>query len=178
MVCNRCKVAVENALDGLAIKYKEIRLGSVQLNNRLENEKKKELKVSLLSLGFELVESDQAKLITLIKSAIIDQIHYRNGTPKKYSVLLSEVTGKDYFQISRLFSEFEGVTIEKYITKQKIEKIKELLLYGEKSLAEIAFKVDYSSAAYLSTQFKRETGMLPSRFKKLRQMERVNLDDL
>lgn len=178
MVCNRCKLAVVEVLDQLAIEHGEVKLGSVQLHQPVKAEQKEHLKERLKNLGFELVESDQAKLITLLKSTMIDQVHHQNGTPKKYSALLSEVSGKDYSQLSRIFSEVEGITIEKYITKQKIERVKELLLYAEKSLAEIAFEVDYSSAAYLSTQFKRDTGMTPTQFKKIDRPERRHLDHI
>lgn len=177
MVCPRCVMAVENTLENLKIPYSKVELGEVYLSEAIKSTQKAQLKVNLESLGFELLESDQSALIAQIKALIIQQIHHDTKELKvNFSSYLADKTKQDYSNLSRLFSTVEGITIEKYITKLKIEKVKEHLIYDEMSLSEIAFEMNYSSAAYLSTQFKKETGMTPSQFKKMPRSTRKNLD--
>ncbi|WP_111669594.1 helix-turn-helix domain-containing protein [Algoriphagus litoralis] len=167
MVCPRCIESVRQSLDGLEIRFRHIELGKVRLENSISEDKKELLAEALQSKGFELLESKSAQLISQIKSLIISQIHHHDQSrAENFSTLLSEKLNQEYTSLSRLFSQVEGLTIEKFTTRQKIERVKELLLYDEKSLTQIAFELNYSSAAYLSSQFKKETGMTPSEFKR------------
>lgn len=179
MVCPRCVLAVQNILKDLKIPYSGIELGHVNLNSALSPTQKKELCTKLRSVGFELLETESSVLIAELKKLIIQQVYYKkNELTTNYSDYLAEKTKHGYNYLSRLFSESEGTTIEKYITKHKIEKIKELLFNNEKTLAEIAFEMDYSSSAYLSTQFKKETGMTPSEFKKSGNFNLKSIDNI
>ncbi|MBL4709114.1 MAG: helix-turn-helix transcriptional regulator [Flavobacteriales bacterium] len=179
MVCPRCKMAVQTILEELKISFSSIELGEVKITDALTSNKKEELADKLKGVGFELLESEDLVLITQIKSVIVQQIHYSLDEMKvNFSDFLVEKIKHNYNYISRLFSEIEGITIEKFISLQKVERIKELLFNNEKTLSEIAFEMDYSSSAYLSTQFKKETGMTPSAFKKMKQSNRSNLDTI
>ena len=179
MVCPRCIRAVEGALIELDIPFQKIELGHVFLTDSLQDEASRLFASKLESLGFELLESGKAALISQIKTSIIDKIHYsENSLDVNFSEYLSDKLFHEYSYLSRLFSSVEGITIEKFIIKQKIEKVKELLFYDELSLSEIAFQMDYSSTAHLSAQFKKETGMTPSIFKKHRQPGHRNLDSI
>jgi AraC-like DNA-binding protein len=179
MVCPRCIEAVRLVMDEMEIRIKHIELGKVLLEYPLSDDKKADLSRALLSRGFELLESKSAQLISQIKTLIIEQIHHKNqGLEVNLSSYLSEKLNMDYSSLSRLFSQVEGFTIEKFTTRQKIERIKELLLYDQKNLSEIAFELNYSSVAYLSSQFKKETGMTPSEFKKNQSSKRNALDKL
>lgn len=167
MVCPRCIMAVEDLFKVLNIEIKSIRLGEVVVSRKLEDETKRQLAKQLKDLGFALLEPGKSLIISQIKSMLIQQIHHTNEPLKvNYSTFLSENLHHDYSYLSRLFSSVEGVTIEKFITAQKIERVKELLFYNEMNLSEIAFQMNYSSVAHLSAQFKKETGMTPSAFKK------------
>ena len=177
MVCPRCKMAIQTILVELGIPFSTIELGEVKTSGTLSIEQKKKLGNKLKDIGFELLESEKSVLIAQIKSLIVQQVHFSSSELKvNFSDFLAEKTKHNYNYLSRLFSEIEGITIEKFITIQKIERIKELLFNKEKNLSEIAFEMDYSSSAYLSTQFKKETGMTPSAFKKMKQPNRSNLD--
>jgi len=177
MVCPRCISAVEGFLQVQRIGYSEVKLGEVNLTNSISHEQKERLSESLMSQGFELLENEKSSLIAQIKAVVIAQVHHSKESMKEnFSSYLSKRLHHEYTALSKLFSSVEGITIEKYITAQKIEKAKELLYYDEMSLAEIAFQLDYSSSAYLSSQFKKETGMTPSEFKKLSDPKRRNLD--
>ncbi|MBW3467076.1 helix-turn-helix domain-containing protein [Arthrospiribacter ruber] len=179
MVCPRCIMAVETVLDELEIPYKSVQLGQVDLSQAMPKGKMESLDKKLKGLGFELLESGKSTIISQIKTLIIDQIHHKNEALRvNFSTLLSDQLHHDYTYLSRLFSSVEGITIEKFITKQRIEKVKEMLFYDELTLAEIAFKLDYSSTAYLSTQFKKETGMTPTQFKKMHSPGHRHLDSL
>lgn len=154
-------------------------LGQVDLDKPITAAQKGQLSLLLQSKGFELLESEKSTLITQIKTAIISQIHHSNIVMKEnFSTFLAKQLDHEYTSLSKLFSSVEGITIEKFITAQKIEKAKELILYDQMSLAEIAFQLDYNSAAYLSAQFKKETGMTPSEFKKQSNPKRKNLDSI
>jgi AraC-like DNA-binding protein len=177
MVCPRCISAVEGILHEQGIGYSDVKLGEVNLTNSISHEQKERLSESLMSQGFELLENEKSSLIAQIKAVVIAQVHHSKESMKEnFSSYLSKRLHHEYTALSKLFSSVEGITIEKYITAQKIEKAKELLYYDEMSLAEIAFQLDYSSSAYLSSQFKKETGMTPSEFKKLSDPKRRNLD--
>lgn len=177
MVCDRCKMVVKSELEKLRINPLHVDLGEVILNTPLTEEQKDLLKDRLDSLGFELINDKRSRLIEQIKTLIIELVHYNNNELKiNLSDYLSDKLHHDYNYISNLFSEIEGTTIEKYFIAQKIEKVKELLVYDELTLNEIAFQLNYSSAAHLSNQFKKVTGLTPSYFKSIRSSKRKPLD--
>jgi len=177
MVCNRCIMVVQNELSKLGLEAKHIKLGEVTLENEPTGEVKKKLENALTQVGFELIDDKKSRIIEQIKNIIIDIVHYQdNSTRTNLSDVLSSQLHHDYNYLSNLFSEVEGTTIEKYFIAQKIEKVKELLVYDELSLSEIAFQLNYSSVAYLSNQFKKVTGLTPSYFKKIREDKRKPLD--
>lgn len=179
MVCPRCKMAVQDILESLDISFSSIELGEVKVIAPIASYQKGELAQQLNAVGFELLESEKSILIAQIKSVLVQQIHFSSNELKvNFSDFLVEKTKHNYNYLSRLFSEVEGITIERFITRQKVERIKELLFNNKKTLSEIAFEMDYSSSAYLSTQFKKETGMTPSAFKKMKQPKHQNLDNL
>ena len=178
MVCPRCVLAVEQTLTKLNIPFIEVKLGEAIIETEISDDSllDKELK----SIGFELINNQKSIVSKQIKALIIDFIHFSNAKDLKtnFSDFLSEKLNKDYQSLSRLFSENEDITIEKYIILQKIEKVKELISYNEMSFSEIAFKLNYSSAAHLSKQFKDITNMTLSDFKKLKIKNRITLDNL
>ena len=179
MVCNRCIMVVQNELDKLGLAVKSIRLGEVILDNELTVEDKKKLNETLVNLGFEIIDDKKSRIIEKIKNIIIELVHHQdNDTKTNLSDVLSSQLHHDYNYLSNLFSEVEGTTIEKYFIAQKIEKVKELLVYDELSLSEIAFRLNYSSVAYLSNQFKKVTGLTPSHFKQIKEDKRKPLDSL
>lgn len=179
MVCPRCISAVEEILKEQQILYAEVKLGEVNLTNSISTVQKEKLNEALKSRGFELLETEKSSLIAQIKAAVIAQIHYSTSPMKEnFSSYLADRLNHEYTSLSKLFSSVEGITIEKFITRQKIEKAKELIFYDQVSLAEIAFQLDYSSTAYLSSQFKKETGMTPSEFKKQSDPKRRSLDSI
>ena len=167
MVCPRCIETVENIFHALNIKTTAIQLGEVHLLVSLTEDQKNQLGKQLSAKGFELLQDQKSKLIAQIKALIIDQVHHTNSPLNtNFSALIADTMHQEYSSLSRLFSSVEGITVERYILKQKVEKVKELLFYDELTLAEIAFQVGYSSVAHLSAQFKRETGLTVSAFKK------------
>ncbi len=179
MVCNRCIMVVQQTLSKLGLKTKNIILGEVELEKEPSAKEKKQLEDALVPLGFELIDDKKSRIIEKIKNIIINQIHHREDEIKtNLSVVLSKELHHDYNYLSNLFSEVEGTTIEKYFIAQKIEKVKELLVYDELSLSEIAFRLNYSSVAYLSNQFKKVTGLTPSHFKKIGMEKRKPLDEV
>lgn len=179
MVCNRCIMVVQNELEKLGIVSKNIKLGEVTLEEELPDTKKKLLNKTLTALGFELIDDKKSRIIEQIKNVIIDLVHYQDNDAKtNLSDLLRKKLNHDYNHLSNLFSEVEGTTIEKYFISQKIEKVKELLVYDELSLSEIAFRLNYSSVAYLSNQFKKVTGLTPSYFKQIKEDKRRPLDEV
>ncbi|TDQ18957.1 AraC family transcriptional regulator [Algoriphagus boseongensis] len=176
MVCLRCIEAVEEIFSHENIKAK-VELGKVNLSQPISETEKEKLSVLLEKRGFELLEPGKSALISQIKTLIIQFVHHRETSQNEnLSVLLSEQLNHEYTGLSKLFSSVEGITIERFYTLQKIEKVKEYLFYDELSLSEIAFQMGYSSVAYLSSQFKKETGMTPSEFKKNGQTSRRPLD--
>lgn len=179
MVCPRCIATVQRIFIDANIETKSIQLGEVCTTEDVSEEQKSLLEEQLLKNGFELLEDYNSKLINQIKSLIVIKIHH-NTEPLKvnFSTFLSEELNHKYTWLSKLFSSVEGITIERFILKQKTERVKELLFYNELSLSEIAFQMDYSSTAHLSAQFKKETGMTPSDFKKIHTPNRQSLDSL
>jgi len=179
MVCNRCILVVQQELDKLQLKVKNIRLGEVVLEKAATPLQKKALERALLPLGFELIDDRKSRLIEKIKNEVITWVHYPDNSVKtNLSERLSDQLHHDYTYLSHLFSEVEGITIEKYVIAQKIEKVKELLIYDELSLSEIAFRLRYSSVAYLSNQFKKVSGLTPSQFKQMQVHPRKPLDEV
>ena len=179
MVCPRCIASVRDIFNELKIQTASIELGEVITSSDMNNVQKSQLKEKLVAQGFELLEDNKSKLIAKTKAIIVDQIHHEKGDLKvNFSTLLMEKTNHEYSSLSRLFSSVEGITIERFILKQKIERVKELIFYNEMTFSEIAFHMDYSSVAYLSAQFKKETGMTPTQFKNQKKIDRKPLDTL
>ena len=176
MVCNRCILVVQQELDKLNIEKCKVTLGEVETTSELPKETINQLSDNLTALGFELLDNSKQQLIEKIKNIIIEKVHHNQEvTNHNYSEVLSKSLHKDYSYLSSLFSEVEGITIEKYIINQKIEKVKELVIYDELSLSEIAYKLGYSSVAHLSNQFKKVNGLAPSHFKNVGQNKRKPL---
>jgi AraC-like DNA-binding protein len=178
-VCNRCIMVVKNELEKLCFQTLNISLGEVELKNDLTEIEKTNLDDHLKTFGFELIDDKKSRLIGQIKSSIIEIIHQNNSELKSnLSDYLSSKLHHDYTYLSNLFSEVEGTTIEKYFIAQKIEKVKELLVYDELSLSEIAYQMNYSSVGYLSNQFKKVTGLTPTHFKNIKEIKRKPLDEV
>lgn len=181
MVCNRCITAVSNELTTLGLHPLIVEMGVVRLEeDELDESKRSKLANRLNELGFELLDNSKTRLIEQIKNLIIEKVHRSDSLDEKvnWSNLISDQLFHEYNYLSALFSSVEGITLEQYIIRQKIEKVKELLFYDELSLGEIADRLDYSSIAHLSAQFKKITGQTPSQFKKTRaiDMKRKSLD--
>ena len=177
MVCNRCILVVQNELDKLGIEATNIKLGEITLKKDLTTKEREELENVLDPLGFQVIDDKKSRMIEKIKNVIIDLVHHQDNDAKtNLSDVLSDALHHDYNYLSNLFSDIEGTTIEKYFIAQKVEKVKELLVYDELSLSEIADRMNYSSVAYLSNQFKKVTGLTPSHFKQIREDKRKPLD--
>jgi YesN/AraC family two-component response regulator len=181
MVCNRCVTAVQQVFENAGLHPTKVSLGEVSLQEEnLSTDQLKNLDTKLLNLGFERIDDRKARLIEGIKNKIIQLIHHTNGVNRKHnwSVILAEEMHYEYNYLSNLFSSVEGITLEQYIIKQKIEKAKELLFYDELNLSEIANKLGYSSVAHLSAQFKKITGLTPTDLKKSLIKSRKPLDEV
>ncbi len=179
MVCSRCIMVVDNELNKLGVQAEQIKLGEATFKEELQPEEVIKIHSALISLGFNLIDDKKSRLIEQIKNIIIDVVHYNNEELKSnLSTILNKQLHHDYNYLSNLFSEVEGLTIEKYFITQKIEKVKELLVYDELTLSEIAHQLNYSSVAYLSNQFKKITGLTPSHFKRIKENKRKSLDEL
>ncbi|MGN6395841.1 MAG: helix-turn-helix domain-containing protein [Mucilaginibacter sp.] len=165
MVCPRCVKAVEQIFNDIGIKPIYVRLGEVLTQDPLPAQQVESLKSRLKQLGFELLDDSLKQQIDKIKSIIIQHIHYTEDEKFVFSEVLADELHKDYSVLSKLFSETEGITIEQYVILQRIEKVKELLVYNEMNLNEISYKLNYSSVAHLSAQFKKVTGLTPTQFK-------------
>lgn len=166
MVCNRCRMVVRTELEKVGLQPLQVQLGEVELDEKPTAEQMGKLKTALEALGFELIDDKKGRIIEKIKNVVIDLIHHSDEQTKlKYSEYIAGKLHQDYTYLSKLFSEVEGTTIEQYIIAQKIEKVKELLVYDELSLSEIAWRLGYSSVAHLSAQFKKVTGLTPSFYK-------------
>jgi AraC-like DNA-binding protein len=179
MVCGRCEVAVKAELEKMQLPVISIKLGEIELSRELAEVETERLATNLKNLGFALLEDGISKTIGQIKNLVIDLVHYRNENIKiNLSTYISEELSQDYSTLSKLFSEREEVTIGYYFIAQKIERAKELLVYDELSLSEIADQLNYSNVAHLSNQFKKVTGFTPTHFKKLEQNTRKQIDSL
>ena len=179
MVCSRCKMVVKTTLEKLGLNPIQIELGEIELQEDDITPVKEKLKQDLNCLGFELLNDKNTKTIEKVKNRIIDLVQNQNNSLNvKLSEYLTREIHKSYSSLSNLFTEVEGITIEKYFILQKIEKVKELLVYDELTLSEIALQLNYSSTAYLSNQFKKVTGLTPSHFKKMRTIKRRPLEEL
>ncbi len=179
MVCPRCIQAVKSSLEALNLPYHAVHLGEVFLNQELTTQQQQAFSEHIAQLGFELLENSTSQLIAKVKTIIIEQVHYSDQALKtNFSVLIARQLNHDYPSLSRLFSSVEGITIEKFIAQQRIEKVKELINYNEHSLTQIAASMNYSSVAHLSAQFKKETGMTPTQFKNQQTSTRKAIDSL
>ncbi len=179
MVCPRCIAAVSHILSELDIPYNTIRLGEVELVSQLSKEKKEALSNKLKQAGFSLINDRKGQLIEKMKNLVIDTVHHSNeGKDIIWADLINNELKLDFKYLSSLFSSFESITFEQYVINQKIERIKELLVYDELTLTEIAYQLNYSSVAYLSNQFKKVTGMTPTQFRKSVVKNRKSLDDV
>ena len=179
MVCIRCKMVVKEVLTKLGLHPITIELGEAEIAEDISVEQHDQLKSALLALGLELMDDKKSILIQKIKSIIIEMVHYsEEPLTVNFSEYLSQKLHYDYTYLANLFSEVQGTTIEKFIIMHKIERVKELLVYNEHTLTEIAYLMHYSSVAHLSNQFKKLTGLTPSHFKQLKVKRRSMLDDM
>ncbi len=179
MVSLRCKLKVQDELTSMGLIPLSIDLGVVDLPADLTDDQRKLLQVNLLKSGLELLDNNRSILIERIKNVITEMIHYSDEIPtQNYSDYISEKLNYDYTYLSNTFSEVKGITIQQFIILNKIERVKELLLYDELNLTEIAYKLHYSSVAHLSNQFKKITGLTPSFFKKMKKARNENLEGL
>jgi AraC-like DNA-binding protein len=179
MVSLRCKMVVKEELKRLGLRYAVVDLGMVEMLEDITEQQHQQLKENLLRSGLELLDDKRSILIEKIKNVIIEMIHYSDELPKvNYSDHISEKLNYDYTYLSNIFSEVKGITIQQFIIINKIERVKELLLYDELNLTEISYKLHYSSVAHLSNQFKKVTGLSPSFFKKLREKRQGNLENM
>jgi AraC family transcriptional regulator len=179
MVCNRCIMAVRQEFEKAGIKPASIVMGEVELLKEPSTGQYQQLDQNLKTLGFEILDSQRQKLIEKVKTFLIEKV--QSGNIEEHfplSDFLSKKLHKEYSRISRLFSEVEGITVEQFFILQKIEKVKEWLVYEEETLSEIAWKLGYSSVAHLSAQFKKVTGLTPSIFKKPGLHNRKSLDEI
>jgi AraC-like DNA-binding protein len=179
MVCIRCKMLVKSELEKLGLQYNAVELGEADVSGEISSDKKDRLNLALKKLGLELMDDKKSMLIEKIKTNIIELIHYSDYPQKiNLSVYLTSKLNYDYTYLANLFSEVQGTTIEHFLIFHKVERVKELLIYDELNLKEIAFKLHYSSVAHLSNQFKKVTGLTPSHFKQLRHKRRISLENV
>ena len=177
MVSNRCKIAVKDELKKLGLHFIVVDLGEVEVMEDLSADQRELVKTALLNVGFELMDNKRAILIERIKNTIIEMVHNSDELIKtNFSVFLSEKLNHDYTYLANLFSEVQGTTIEQFIISHKIERIKELIIYGELNITEIAWRMNNSSVAHLSNQFKKVTGLTPSFFKYMKQRKMIIRD--
>lgn len=179
MVSLRCKMVVKQELTKLGLHFIVVDLGEVEIMEDITDVQREELKVALLDSGLELMDDKRAVLIQKIITVIIEMVHYSDELPKiNYSDYISEKLNYDYTYLSNLFSEVKGITIQQFIIVHKIERVKELLLYAEMNLTEISYRMQYSSVAHLSNQFKKITGLSPSEFKNLKDKHRSPIEKI
>jgi AraC family transcriptional regulator len=179
MVCSRCIRVVKEELEKTGLDVRSITLGEAVVTGKMDSEKLQQIRKILADNGFELIDDKKVKIIEKIKTLIVELIHHKNPAehlPINYSHYLSEALNLDYHYLSTLFSSIENTTIEKYIILQKIERVKELLVYNELTLSEVAYQMGYSSVQHLSSQFKKITGYTPSHFKQIKENKRQPLD--
>jgi AraC-like DNA-binding protein len=179
MVCIRCQMVVKAELEKLGINYIDVKIGEANILEQVQPEKLHQLDIALRKSGLEIMDNKKSILVEKIKSAIIELVHYSEDQIKvNLSEYLSEKLNYDYTYLANLFSEVKGITIEKFYLTHKIEKVKELIVYDELNLTEIAFRMHYSSVAHLSNQFKKLTGLTPTHFKMLKNKRRSTLDNV
>lgn len=179
MVCDRCIMVVKSELEKFGLHPNTVELGEADLTEELSPDQKVELDLRFRELGFELIDDRKTRTIESIKTSVLEWVHYSEAPLKMtFSEYLTDKFHHDYSSLSKLFSEVQGVTIEHYVITQKIERVKELLVYDELSLSEIAHQLHYSSVSHLSKQFKKVTGLTPTHFKKVRENKRIPLDKL
>ena len=179
MVSTRCKMVVKDELKKLGLHFIVVDLGEVEIMETISDEQREHLKTALLSTGLELMDDKKSILIERIKNVIIEMVHHSDGEMKmKFSVFLSEKLNHDYTYLANLFSEVQGTTIEQFLIAHKVERVKELIIYDELNITEIAWKMNYSSVAHLSNQFKKVTGLSPTHFKKLKDKRRSPIEEI
>ncbi len=179
MVSNRCKIVVKEELKKLGLHFIVVDLGEVDIMEIISIHQREKLKAALLDSGLELMDDKRAMLIEKIKNVIIELVHHKDENIKiNFSDYLHEKLNHDYTYMSNLFSEVQGTTIEQFIILHKTERIKELIIYGELTITEIAWKMGYSSVAHLSSQFKKATGLSPSHFKNLKDKRRTSIEEI
>jgi AraC-like DNA-binding protein len=172
-------MVVKAAAEELNIPYSAVDLGFIEIDQKLSDSIFEKFKAKLLKSGLEILDDKRSILIEKIKNVVIEMVHYADEFPKvNFSTYISEKLGYDYTYLSNLFTEVKGTTIQEFIILHKIEKAKELIMYNEMSIADIAYTLNYSSAAHFSTQFKKVTGLTPSFFKKLKKQRETDLEDL
>ena len=179
MVCDRCIMMLKSVLEQRRLQYDAVLLGEVELVSDLSSAEKESLNEELHKIGFEIIDDKKTRLIESIKNKVLEVIRNPETAPKMtFSEYLSEKFHQDYSSLSKLFSEVQGMTIEQYVILQKIEKVKELLVYDELSLSQIALQLNYSSVSHLSKQFKKVTGFTPTHYKQVKESKRIPLDKL
>jgi AraC-like DNA-binding protein len=179
MVSNRCMMAVKEELKKLGLHFILVELGEVEIMENISQEQRHQLTMGLVSSGLELMDDKRAILIEKIKNAIVEMVHHSDEMIKvNFSDYLSEKLNHDYTYLANLFSEVQGTTIEHFIISHKVERIKELIIYDEMNITEIAWKMNYSSVAHLSNQFKKVTGLSPTHFKQLKDKRRRPIDEV
>ncbi|KKN48548.1 hypothetical protein LCGC14_0651830 [marine sediment metagenome] len=179
MVSLRCKMVVKQELEKLGLHFVNVDLGTIEILENITVAQQKQLAKNLKVYGLELLDNKRNIIIAKIKALIIEMIHYSDELPKvNYSDYISEKLGYDYTYLANTFSEVKGITIQQYMIINKIEKVKELLLYDEMNLTEISYKLHYSSVSHLSNQFKKITGLTPSYFKQMKKKRFKNLEDI
>lgn len=179
MVSLRCKIMVREELKKLGINYVVVDLGVVELFEDISEEQCEQFGKNLHKLGLELLDDKKTILVERVKNVIIEMIHYSDELPKiNYSEYICEKLGYNYTYLSNLFTEVKGITLQQYIIMHRIERAKELLLYDELNISEISYRLQYSSVAHFSNQFRKITGLNPSFYKKLKQKRKGNLEDL
>jgi AraC-like DNA-binding protein len=178
MVSARCKLVVKEALQRAGLRFDMVHLGEVEIVGPISEGQRHQLKYALRQSGLELIEDKRHMLAEKIKNIVIEMVHYSDEIIKvNFSCYLAEKLHHDYTYMSNLFSEIQGITIEQFIISHKVERIKELIIYGELNITEIAWKMNYSSVAHLSNQFKKATGLSPSQFKQLKDKHRTTIED-
>ncbi len=179
MACESCKVVVKEALEELDISPVKVELGEIETKKDITDEEKKKLNSKIKKVGLELLEKKQGVLIEKIRKVMIGYVYKSDEKPNvKFSVLLSEDLNHSYTYLANFFSEVEATTIEQYLIALKVERIKELIIFGEHTFSEIAHKLHYSSVAHLSSQFKKITGLTPSHFKRLKEKRRITIQNI
>ena len=179
MVCVRCKMVVKTELKNIGLHFIVVDLGEVEIMEEITDEQRKHLQIALLESGLELMDDKRAILIEKIKKVIIEMVHHSDGIVKtNFSDYLSEKMDYDYTYLANLFSEVQGTTIEQFIISHKVERIKELIIYGELNISEIAWKMNYCTVSHLSNQFKKVTGLSPYHFKQLKNKRRSPIEEI